>query len=610
MKRLAPVFAENQRITSRRLQLPLLATHPMTQIKAAAMAACLALAACAQSPTQPGTGSDVQPQPKVQPATSAKIAPRKPALPEQALTEAMLFKMMLAEIAVQRGQPQVAVPAYLELARETRDPRVAQRATEVAWNARFVSAALEAAGIWLQVDPESTQARQIIAALLVNQAQLAEAQPHLEKWLAADKANAGQGFLQLSSLLGRHKDKAAVSKLMRALAQPYPDVPEARLAVAQAAWSADEQDLSLAEAEAALKLRPEWELAVLFKVQVLQRRSNAEALQFLAGYLKSYPQAKDVRLNYARLLVNEQQFADARKQFETLLNDFPQNADVIMAVALLAIQSKDYDAADAQLRRALETNYKDPDAVRYYLGQVGEERKRFDEALKWYGAVQPGEQYINAQARYAGVLAKQGRLPDARRHLQQVSANTLQQHVQLAQAEAQLLREAMAYQEAFDVLGSALEKLPDTPDLLYDHAMAAEKINRIDVLETNLRRLIEIRPDHAHAYNALGYTLADRNQRLPEARALIETALKLAPDDPFIMDSMGWVLYRMGQGKDGLGYLERAFKARPDPEIGAHLGEVLWVEGQREQAQKIWSRVLKEHPDNEVLQNTIKRFTP
>jgi len=583
----------------------------MTIPRLAAIAACAMFAACAQQPTQPPASAAPPATSQAKPPAKVVVARperRQPPLPGQELTEAVLFKMMLAEVAAQRGQPHVAVPAYLELARETRDPRVAQRATEIAWNARFIAAAIEAAGIWLQADPESPQARQVIATLLVNQAQLADALPHLEKWVAAAKPNVGPAFLQISALLARHEDKKAVSELMQALAKPYSEVPEARLAVAQAAWNADESELSLTEARAALGLRPDWEIAALFQAQVLQRRSNSEALAYLADYLKQYPRSKDVRLNYARLLVNEKNYNEARKQFEVLLADFPNNADVTMAVALLAMQANDYDAAEAQFRRALEMNYKDPDAVRLYLGQVNEERKRYDEALKWYQTIGPGEQYISAQARYAGVLAKQGRLGDARKHLQQVSAENNQQRVQLTQAEAQLLREAAAYQDAFDLLGRALEKLPDFPDLLYDHAMAAEKVNRFDVLESNLRKLIQIRPDHAHAYNALGYTMADRNERLSEARELIATALKLAPEDPFIMDSMGWVLYRQGRNKEGLSYLQRAYALRPDPEIAAHLGEVLWAEGQREQAQKIWSEVLKEHPKNELLQNTVKRF--
>ncbi len=580
-----------------------------------ALLVCAALTAFAQSPASaepvvqapPASGTKAPPRVVV-----AKPEPSQPRLPSVDLSEELLFKLMLAEVAIQRGQPHIAVQAYLELARETRDPRVAQRATEVAWNARFNSAALEAAGIWLQADPGSAQARQIIAALLVNQAQLAEARPHLEKWLAADRENVGAGFLQLGSLLARHKDKMAVFKLMQALAQPYSSVPEARLSVAQAASNAGEHQAALDEARAALKLKPDWEMAALFIAQSLQRQfgSDEEATRFLGEYLQSHPKASDVRLNYARLLANAKNYAEARKQFEVLVTEAPRNADIAMAVALLAIQANDFDAAETQLKRVLELDYKDPDVARYYLGQLNEERKRFDEALKWYGSITEGEQYVNAQARYAGILAKQGKLPEARKHLQQATARDNVQRVQLTQAEAQLLRDANAYQEAFELLGQALDKMPNTPDLLYDHAMAAEKVNRLDVLEGNLKALIKLRPDHAHAYNALGYTLADRNQRIEEAHGLIETALKLAPEDPFIMDSMGWVLYRMGRGKEGLDYLHKAFKMRPDAEIAAHLGEVLWALGQHDQAKKIWGGALKDHPNSELLQNTLKRFVP
>lgn len=582
----------------------------MTTYRLLVPAVLLTLAACAQLPRvapeeKPAAGEPVKPRVVV-----AKPAPRVAPLPDVELSEELLFKMMLAELAVQRGQPQIAVTTYLELARETRDPRVAQRATEVAWNARFTSAALEAAGIWLQADPGSAQARQVTATLLVGQAKLDEARPQLEKWIAADSANVGQSFLQLNSLLSPHKDKAAVFKLMQALARPYGGVPEARLAVAQAAWSAGEEEPSLAEARAALKLRPDWELAALFVAQALQRRSIDEAMRFLDEYLRDHPKARDARLNYARLLVGGKKYPEARKQFELLVQEFPQNADVGMAVALLAMQVKDYDAAEAQLQRLLKLDYKDPDAVRLYLGQVNEERKRFDAALKWYASVAQGEQYVSAQARYAGILARQGKLDAARRHLQQASAADTQQRVQLTQAEAQLLREANQYQAAFDLLGQALEKMPNAPDLLYDHALAAEKVNRLDVLESNLKKLIELRPDNAQAYNALGYTLADRNQRIDEAYGLIETALKLAPDDPFILDSMGWVLYRMGRGKEALDYVQRAYQQRPDPEIAAHLGELLWSLGRRDEARKVWGESLKDNPGNEVLQATVKRFLP
>lgn len=595
----------------------------MTPSFKSAVAASFLLAACAQQPAVQQTAKPAAekvadapaPRSETQPAPQPKVvvtrpAPRKPPLPAVELTQQIMFKIMLAEVAVQRGQLHIAVPAYLDLARETRDPRVAQRATELAWNARLIPAALEAAGLWLQADPESPQARQVLATLLVNQQQLSDARPHLQKWLAIDPNNVGPAFLQLSGLLGRHKDKQGVLQLMQALAKPYQSIPEARLSVAQAAWNAGDATKALDESRAALKLRPDWELAALFLAQALQRNSTTEAIDFLASFLQGHPEARDARLNYARLLVSEKRYADARKQFETLVEAYPQNVEVTMAVALLAMQASDFDAAEKQFRRVIELRPQDGDLARYYLGQLNEERKRYPEALEWYAGVNPGEHYINAQIRYAGVLAKQGRLPDARRHLNEATASNNQQRVQLTQAEALLLREAQNYEEAFAVLGAALEKMPNYPDLLYDHAMAAEKVSRFDVMETNLRKVMEIRPDHAHAYNALGYTLADRSERLDEAKALIEKALSLAPDDPFILDSMGWVLFRQGLIKEALVPLQRAHLSRPDAEIAAHYGEVLYADGQFEQAHKVWSEALKENPKNEVLEGTVRRLAP
>ena len=581
----------------------------MNLLKFALSVPLLTLAACAQQPLQSG---DAQPEQPAVTAPTPRVVVRPtakpPVLPNQEMSQQVLFKLLLAEIALQRGQNNIAVQSYLELARETKDPRIAQRATEVAWNSRLLSVALETAGIWLAADPESLQARQILAGLLVNQARLADAQPHLEKSLAVDKENLGNNFLQLNTLLARHPDKPAVLQLTQNLAKPYPELPEAHYSIAQAAAAAGQGELALSEIRAALKLRPAWEPAALMQGQLLQRVSNAEALAYFRGFLESHPRAMDVRLNYARLLAAEKKYPEARGEFQTLLKEFPNNPDVTLAVALLSLQLKDYDAAEAQLLHALETNYKDPDAVRSYLGQVNEERKRYDEALKWYSSVIDGDQYVLARSRYAAVLAKQGKLADARKYLQG-SARNAQQTVQFTQAEAQLLRDANDFRGAYDVLGQAVEKSPNSTELLYDQAMAAEKIDRIDVLETNLRKVIQIKPDYAHAYNALGYTLADRNTRLQEAYALIEQALKLAPEDPFIMDSMGWVLHRMSQNDAAITFLRRAFELRPDAEIAAHLGEVLWASGQQDEARRIWNNALKDNPDNEALLAAVKKFS-
>lgn len=563
------------------------------------------VSACAQNPQKPAPESAAKP-----PAAAAlrPEPPRQPPLPEQELTSELLYRFLIGEVAGQRGRFDVATQAYIEMARKTQDPRIAQRATEIALFARAQSQALEAAQIWVAADPESVRAQQALTALLVSANKLGEAKPLLAKLLKEEKGNVGPAFLQLSSLLSRAADKKAALQLVRDLAQPYPTVAEAHLAVAQAALGADDLVLAAREAEEATKLRPDWELAALMRGQVLQRRSNAEALAYWRTYLKEYPQAKDVRLNYARLLVNDRNYEEARKEFERLGKDFPENTDVTMAVALLAIELKDYAAAEQTLRRALAQNPKDSDTIRLYLGQVDEERKRFDDAKRWYQEVGRGDQYIPAQVRYAGVVAKEGDLAGARRYLQQLPVQNNQQRVQLIQAEAQLLRDQSQYQEAYDLLGRSLDKLPNYPDLLYDYAMAAEKVNRVDVLESNLKKLIVIKPDHAHAYNALGYTLAERNERLKEAEEYIDKALKISPDDPFILDSKGWVLYRRGQTKEALVYLRRAFAERPDPEIAAHLGEVLWAQGQKDEAEKVWRQALQDNPDNEALRTAVKRF--
>jgi tetratricopeptide (TPR) repeat protein len=566
------------------------------------------LSACAQNPQKPA--AEPAAKPSAAAAATRPVTPRQPPLPEQELTDEILYRFLIGEVAGQRGRLDVATQAYIEMARKTKDPRIAQRATEIALFARAQDQALESARIWVAADPESVRAQQALTALLVNTNKLGEAKPLLEKLLKEEKANVGPAFLQLSNLLSRVTDKKAALQLVRDLAQPYPNVAEAHLAIAQAALGADDIELAGREAEEATKLRPDWELAALMRGQVLQRRSNAEALAYWNSYLKEYPQAKDVRLNYARLLVNDRNYEEARKEFERLGKDFPQNSDVTMAVALLAIELKDYAAAEQTLKRALGQNPKDSDTIRLYLGQVDEERKRFDDAKRWYQEVGRGDQYIPAQVRYAGVVAKEGDLAGARRYLQQLPVQNNQQRVQLIQAEAQLLRDQSQYQEAYDLLGRSLDRLPNYPDLLYDYAMAAEKVNRVDVLETNLKKLIVIKPDHAHAYNALGYTLADRNERLKEAEEYIDKALKISPDDPFILDSKGWVLYRRGETKEALVYLRRAFAERPDPEIAAHLGEVLWAQGQKDEAEKVWRQALQNNPDNEALRTAVKRFLP
>jgi Flp pilus assembly protein TadD len=563
------------------------------------LAACVALAQQEEEPAAQAAPHEPPPEPS------------KAALPEQPLTEPLLYEMLLAEIALQRGNSALAAQTYAELAERTRDPRVARRAVEVADLARTPQFALRAARVWHDVEPDSVQALQTLTVLLVRSRNVDEAEPYLAKLLARDGDAAAGGFLQLGRLLSASPDKQANLRVVRSLAARHPELPEARLAVAQATLAAGDEQGALAETRRAAEMRPGWEMAAIYEAQVLQRGSAERAAASLAAFLEKYPKAREARLAYARLLIGERRYPEARGEFEKLLAAFPDNGDVLYAVGLLAMQLKDYATAEASLRRLLELGYRNPESLRYTLGQAAEEQRKWDEALRWYGSIREGEQVLPAQLRIAHVMGRQGRLAEARAYLREIEVETSgPERVQVLIAEAQLLRDANLHGEAYDLLGKALEAQPEQPELLYDHAITAEKLARFDVLESSLRKLIRLKPDYAHAYNALGYSFADRNTRLPEARKLIERALELSPEDYYIIDSMGWVLYRMGDLKGAAEYLRRAYEGRPDAEIGAHLGEVLWKMGDRAEAERIWQEALKGNPENETLQKTVKRLRP
>src|SRR5258708_1376206 len=523
------------------------------------------------------------------------------------LSESNLYDLLLGEIALQRGDAKLAAQTYVEVAKRTRDPRVARRAIEVANFARMPELAVEAAKTWHSIEPASPPALQVLAALLIGAKRVEEAEPYLEKLLVADGVNAENGFMQLNRLLAGNPDKAVNLRVVRKLAERHPQLPQARFAIAQAALAAGDDAAALAAIRQAAALRPEWEMAAIFEAQILQKRSPAEAAKSLGAFIERNPTAREARLNYARTLVLDKRYPEARKQFEALLAANPGNTDVIYAVGLLAFQLKDFPVAEENMKRLLGLSYRDPNGVKYLLGQIAEEQKQWPRAIEWYKQIEDGDHALAARMRTANAIAKQGRLDAARAFLRRIETENAGEQVQLVVAEAQLLREADRHRDAYDMLGQALQKDPDQPELLYDYALTAEKLERFDVLESKLRKLIEVRPDHAHAYNALGYSFAERNTRLPEARKLIERALELAPEDYFIIDSLGWVLYRQGDLKGAATQLRRAYDGRPDAEIGAHLGEVLWVMGERAEADRIWKEPLRSSPENETLLKTIKR---
>src|SRR5713226_7317668 len=449
------------------------------------LAAIALIAGCAANPPQPpAAGEETQDEsdadaPAAEPHAGAAEPEDRSALPKQELDKDLLYEFLLAEIAGQRGNTALSAQAYVDLAKRTRDPRIARRATEVALYARMNNAAIDAATLWHETEPGSTRPLQALAGLLVAAGRYDEALPNLKKLLTGAANDPANGFTQLTRTLANAQDKQAALKLVRSLAADYPTLAEAHFAVARAAVNAGDERVALEETRKAGQLRPDWEAAVLLEAQLLQKASADQAASLLGGYLKKYPAARETRLAYARLLVAQKRFGEARAEFQKLMAGIPDSTDAAFAVALLSLQLKDYDAAEKYLRSLIESPYRDKDGVRLYLGQVAEERKNLPEALRWYGEVGEGEQYVQAQIRYGQVLARQGKLDEARVRLQQAAAKNGDQRVQLILAEAQLLRDANQPKTAFDLVGQALDRVPNNPELLYDYAMLAEKIERV-----------------------------------------------------------------------------------------------------------------------------------
>ena len=288
----------------------------------------------------------------------------------------------------------------------------------------------------------------------------------------------------------------------------------------------------------------------------------------------------------------------------------PESRDLAFAVAAIALQMKDYGGAERLLLDLKAANYGEPGSVDLYLAQVAEDTKQYAKAIERYKVINEGDRAWLAKLRIAAMYGKLGRVPEGRQWLAGLDAVTKEQKVQVRQAEAQLLREAGDDAGAYRVLVQGLEDNPDTPDLIYDLAMVAEKLDKVDEAESRLKRLVELKPDDAQALNALGYTLVDRTPRTDEGFALIERAHKLSPKDPFILDSLGWAFYRMGRLDEAERYLKLALESRPDAEIAAHLGEVLWRKGDRDQARALFKAQLDSNPENQVLKETVKRLAP
>ncbi len=518
-----------------------------------------------------------------------------------------VYKYLLGEIAGQRGDVSLASQLFLDLAKKTRDPRLADRATRAALYANQSAIALQAANLWVELDPNSQDAQQLASQLLVASGNLKQAKPHIQKLLTAEKTRA-TGFLYLNTLLSNQNDKTEVLNALQEFAAPYPKLPEAHYAVAQAAILAGKLELAKTELATADKLRPGWESGAQLHGQVIFVDSPDKAISFYQNFLAQYPKANDVRMSYAKILVNQKRYTEAKPEFVKLVESANGSPETSAVVGLLSLESKDYTGADKYFQQSIASGFKDPDQLYIYLGRSAELQKNDAKALAWYDKITPSERYFDGRLLAANVISRTQNVDAAIKMLDEVSDLTPEQQIGVLQTEASLLSQAKRNQESFDLLDKSVKTFPTSTELIYDYAMAAERVGKLDLMETQLLKVIKMKPESAVAYNALGYSFADRNIKLNEAQTLIETALKISPNDHYMLDSLGWVHYRLGNLAKAAEFLRKAYDIQADPEIAAHLGEVLWKLGQHEEAKKLWASALKEFPENDVLMATAKKF--
>jgi len=560
------------------------------------------------------------------PAWAASEADSAPAVISNSAMDAPLFyQLLIGELELNAGQAGTAYQVLLDAARRTQDQALFKRVVSIALQARAGEQALTAAKAWRDASPESVDAHQSLLQLLALLNKPAEAAAPLKSLLAlTPTAQRGAVLASLPQLFQRAPEPKQVLAGLKPTLQEAAQQPDTRmmgmLVLAKLEQVADEVDDAMALTRSAASEFPDAEEPLILALDLMGQRAEAETL--IRSALQAKPDNHGLRQAYGRALARAQRPADAAREFRLLTEQMPDNPSSWLALGSLELELGHAEAADGALRsflkrlegdKAAEPELSDAgkDARQQawlLLAQAAEMRGELKAAEAWLLRVDAPQRQTETQLRRASLLARQGKLAQARQLIQALPGEREQDLRAKLLAEAQLLRDAREWAPALDVLSKASERFPDDADLIYERSMMAEKLGRTAEMEALLRKVIELRPSHYHAYNALGYSLADRKERLPEARELIAKALSFAPQEPFIVDSMGWVEYRMGKLDEAERLLRQAYGSRPDAEIAAHLGEVLWAAGQRDEAKRIWAEGSKRDPKNEALRETMQRL--
>jgi tetratricopeptide (TPR) repeat protein len=565
----------------------------------------LTQAAAAQTATPTASNDSTQPAPTAQPSE---------------LDAELFYQLLLGELNASGIEPATGYSLILDAARKTNDPALYQRAVEIAFQARSGEAALQAARAWKQAFPQSREANRYVFQILVALNRVAESvEPLKAELVLADPKDRNAVLAVIPRSYSRVSDKKLAASMVEQALAEYLGQP----ATGAAAWTtvgrmrlaAGDKVAALEAVQRAQAVSPTGEGPALLALELMDP-NFPQAEPLVRRYLEGKP-LPEFRMAYVRALLDMQRYSDAARQLQVVTAEKPEYPEAWLVQGTLQLQDNQDAAAEASIKRYVELaqaqhngEERSRGLAQAYLSlsRIAERRKDYALAEAWLDKIENPQDLVAAQSRRASILARQGKLDEARKLLRSLPERSPADARMRLMAEVQLLRDVKQYQAAYDLLGPLVAQPPVDPDLVYEQAMLAEKMDKLADMERLLRQVIALKPDYQHAYNALGYSLAERGVRLPEAKELIQKALTYAPDDPFITDSLGWVEFRMGNKAEAARILETAYKVRPDADIAAHLGEVLWSLGQRDRAQTVWKEGMMLNAENETLLETLKRL--
>jgi tetratricopeptide (TPR) repeat protein len=540
--------------------------------------------------------------------TQAK-APKRPKpsdYPVAPFPKDVLYQLLVAEVAGYRGEYSTALEKYVDIALETRDPGVAQRAAMLAVYLKRYDEALQASKIWAEQEPDSIEAHRYVSEQLLRAGNMEEAIVHMEAIKSLGGLANFESFAYSAANLDDKGREVLLEVMSRMLVQ-YPNDEQLMFSKAVLLEQSGQLEGALRLANQLLVKRKNINVIIL-KVNALRDLLRTDdALTFLESTIEELSDNRRLRLIYARMLFEAERLVDAEMQYELVRKQAPNDGDILFALALISMEQGKDEVAKGYLNQMVRWNRRTNEA-HYYLGSIADKNKNIPYALREYQLVAPGLEYLPAQVRIASLLVDQGRLGDARAHLKNQRANYPDRYNQLVMIEGQMLSERGHKSEFFDLMDSVLINQPDNIELLFFRGMTAERLGRLDVLERDLLKVIEVDPDNADAMNALGYTLTDQTDRHAEALALIEQALEIKPNEAAFIDSLGWAQYRLQNFKDAIVNLRKALSLFDNDEVAAHLGEVLWVSGAQEEARSVWQKALDDRPDSEILKRVMQQF--